>query len=764
MSEAVVETLENKEKRDSSAGVLTTILVSIVIFSGAGLLFVIQPFTARLFLPLAGGSPSLWNACMVFFQSLLLLGYTLTHLTTSHLKLRGQIVFTSILLMLPFMFLPVVSPDKGPPPDSDPTLWFLVALATTVGVPFLLLSMAAPLLQKWLSQTRLPVGKDPYFLYAASNAGSLIGLLGYPLVVEPFLSLTAQGNWFTWGYGFFSAGIISSGALCYFYRADSAQSEVDSSNPPEPQTLSEEPPRKSIPLRRALYWVLLAFIPSSMSLGVTHHLSTEIASIPLLWALPLSVYLLTYIMAFSQRFRIETAKLSKAVPVVVGIIAFAFLRHSNEPILLIVGLHLSVLFISGLLCHGLLSETRPDTANLTLFYLLLAVGGSLGGVFNALIAPFIFGSILEYPLIIALVCWIRTDEYPSQGNWKRNLAWAGPAAVMLWMLGVRYLLGDRDSFDIGQLLLRDLIPPVAVWFMMSSRAGFALSTLVILMISNFFPSAHGTVIYTQRTFFGVHRVTISPDERFVQLIHGTTIHGLQNRDPDKRMLPTSYFHPSGPIGQMFRAVREARALADDRIREVGIIGLGAGSIAAYGEQSERFTYFEIDLAVIEIAENPALFTYLKDSAAQIRNVLGDGRKTLEIEPDGLFDILIMDAFSSDSAPIHLLTREAFELYLRKMKPHGVLALNVSNRYLTMERVVAATLSDLGLVVLHQEDGDVSDEQRLEGKEISFWIVAGRDETSLGRLMRDPYWTRMKPSPSDPRWTDERATLLDMLFK
>lgn len=737
-------------KQDSKAALPVTLLVAIVIFVGSALLFVIQPFTARLFFPLAGGSPSLWNACMVFFQLLLLLGYTFTHSITNKLKLKHQVILVAILLVLPFIFLPITAPETGPPHDIDPTFWFLIALATTVGAPFLLLSTSSPLLQRWYSSTQIDRAKDPYFLYAASNSGSLVGLLGYPLFIEPLLDLNVQSAWFSRSYAVFAAGIIVSGAICYALRKpEVAQVTTDT-----------QPEKPAIPITRYFHWILLAFIPSSLSLGVTHHLSTEIASIPLLWALPLSIYLITYILAFSQRFTVKTATMSKSLALITAMIAFAMLRHANEPILIVIGLHLALLFIAGLFCHKLLSDSRPDTGNLTLFYLMLAIGGSLGGIFNALVAPFLFNSILEYPLIIALACWMRIDGKTGLKGVKKLLSYAAPVLVLLWMLAVRHFLGDRDSYDMAQLLLRDTLPLVFALYFYAAPRTYAASILVILLMANFYPSAHGRIIHSQRTFFGVHRVTISPDERFVQLIHGTTIHGLQNRDPNKRMLSTSYFHPSGPVGQVFEAIHE-RATP---IREVGILGLGAGSIAAFGREGERFTYFEIDPAVMEIALNPKLFTFMADSKAELRTVLGDGRKTLELEPDGMLDLLVMDAFSSDSAPVHLLTKEAFTLYLSKLKPDGILALNISNRYLTMESVVAANLNDLGMIVLHQEDELITDEQREEGKAVSFWIAAARNREALGSLATNPYWIKMAPDASAPRWTDQRVTLLDMLLQ
>lgn len=737
---------DNKQK--SKTALPVTLLVAIVIFIGSALLFVIQPFTARLFFSLAGGSPSLWNACMVFFQLLLLLGYTFTHCITNKLKLKHQVILVAILLALPFAFMPILAPETGPPHDIDPTLWFLIALATTVGAPFFLLSTSSPLLQRWYSSTQIEKAKDPYFLYAASNCGSLVGLLGYPLVIEPILGLNVQSAWFTRAYAIFAAGIVVSGALCYALRKPETAHKATAT----------QPKKQKISISKYFYWILLAFIPSSLSLGVTHHLSTEIASIPLLWALPLSIYLITYILAFSQRITVKTESLSKALAIITAMIAFALLRHANEPILIVIGLHLAFLFIAGLFCHKLLSDSRPDLGNLTLFYLMLAIGGSLGGIFNALIAPFLFNSILEYPLIIALVCWIRIDGKAGFKGIKKLLSHAAPALILIWMLAVRHFLGDRDSYDMTQLLLRDGLPLLFALYFYARPRTYAASILVILLMANFYPSAHGKIIHSQRTFFGVHRVTISPDKRFVQLIHGTTIHGLQNRAPSKRMLSTSYFHPSGPVGQIFEAIHQRTT----PIREVGIIGLGAGSIAAFGREGERFTYFEIDPAVIEIAMNPELFTFMADSQAELRTVLGDGRKTLELEPDGMLDLLIMDAFSSDSAPVHLLTKEAFALYLSKLKPNGILALNISNRYLTMETVVAANLNDLGMIVLHQEDELITDEQREEGKAVSFWIAAARNREALGSLATNPYWLTIPPNGSAPRWTDQRVTLLDML--
>jgi spermidine synthase len=399
---------------------------------------------------------------------------------------------------------------------------------------------------------------------------------------------------------------------------------------------------------------------------------------------------------------------------------------------------------------------------------MIALGGSLGGIFNALIAPLAFDSILEYPLLIALACYIRIDAKNNKDNKKKNSIFTSvlvPLLFGLWMIILIKILGYSDSFDIPSLLLRDILPLFLLYYLSSSTRIFAGSILVILVLANFYPSAHGEIIHASRTFFGVHRVTISPNKKFIQLIHGKTVHGLQNIANESKNLPTSYYHPSGPVGQVFTAMRKNKK----QIKEVALIGLGVGSIAAFAKPGERFTFFEIDRAVIKIATNKQLFTFLSNSKAETRIIQGDGRVSIEQEPDKTYDILILDAFSSDSVPVHLLTTEAFNLYLNKLRPDGIMLLHVSSRYFSMQNVIAATLSATksNLKIFYQEDEDINDEQRNEGKSVSAWMVAAQNQNVAGIteiLTKDRKWQQLKPDNHNKCiWTDERSSIFDVLF-
>ncbi|MBF0545426.1 MAG: fused MFS/spermidine synthase [Candidatus Riflebacteria bacterium] len=796
------------------------LLITIVSFLGACLLFFVQPFTARLFLPLAGGSPSLWNSCMLFFQTLLLLGYTFSHLCTTFLHPRRQLLAAFVVLVLPFFFFPILLPSNPPPTIQDPTLWFLLSLFSTVGTPFFALAIVSPLLQKWLSITNLPGSKDPYFLYAASNIGSLIGLLSYPLLIEPLFGVSEQSWIFSLGYKIFFLGIIIAGFLCtYIFRTSSEAASVDAVSdkglPQEifPAQLSEVaslkrdssesvspvvpsvillssetlPTVASLPAEpslsdvssgktdfpSAIKWIALAFIPSSLSMGVTHHISTEIAAIPLFWTIPLALYLITYILAFSPRAKINLEYLSRALALLLTFLGFTFLRMVNEPIILILPLHLLTFFFSALLCHRTLANLRPPSNRITTFYLLIAVGGACGGIFNTLVSPLLFNSILEYPLVLALVCWVFSEslkpgKIKENGNKKnsgfrvKKSSWplAIPALLAVWMPGITLFLGNREFMDPLLMFMRDIIPSIAAYLVSFSRPAYAFSILVLYVFSTVIPSAHGKLIWAERTFFGVHRVTISHDEKFVQLVHGTTIHGIQARNSMFSGQPSAYFHPSGPIGQVFQFLR--KKANDGKIPEVGIIGLGAGSIAAYGKKGERFSFFEIDPAVIRIAQNPKFFTFVHDSQAEIRFVVGDGRRSVQNEPVGNFNLFILDAFSSDSVPMHLLTHEAFTLYLDRIKNHGLLVFHISNKYLSMESVLSATLKDLGLFSLIQEDINIDEMQEAQGKAISTWLIAARNEEDLGSLVNDKRWRKPKIKPGQTPWTDDKGTLLDAL--
>lgn len=703
-------------------------------FLGAALLFAIEPFAARQALPLFGGSPAVWNTSVMFFQAVLVLGYLYAHVLTTRLRWRWQWAVHAALLVAA-AFAPLTFPDAVPP-ESAPVGALVWLLFRSIGLPFFALASAGPLLQRWFAATRHRAGDDPYFLYAASNAGSFLGLLAYPFLIEPLLPLGEQAAWWRGGFLLFAVLVLAAGARV---RPDAPR------RTPPPDRTSAERPR----LER-FWWLFLAFVPSSLMLGSTQYISTDLAAAPLLWVIPLGLYLLTFVAAFSRFGDRLTHLAARAWPVVLIAIAVVFLIDARGPILAIVGLHLLVLVIAGVLCHGRLRAMRPDVGRLTEFYLLVSIGGAMGGIFNGLVAPVVFNDLLEYPIAIALACFALPAA--ETGRTRRGLLFAAaPIALLVWVAVVPRLL---PSGGVRQpLLLLSAGVPAFGLFLTSVRPGlFAVCAGVVLLAASMHPDG-GTIELRDRTFFGVHTVGLDATGRFRVLSHGNTVHGVESIDPEGRGVPLAYYHRAGPAGQVF-------GLLGDAADSVGVIGLGAGSLAAYGREGQRMDFFELDPHVVRIARDERYFSFLAASPAQTRCVVGDGRLMLGAEPDASYDILVLDAFSSDAVPVHLLTVEALTLFASKLEADGVMLFHLSNRNLRLTPLVAAACDRVGLSALVRRDLRTADAQRDEGRYASEWLVASPDESILARIGRDVRWER--PVPAARPWTDNHADLVSAL--
>ncbi len=926
------------------------------IFLSASLLFLVQPMVAKMLLPLLGGSPAVWNTSMVFFQAVLLAGYLYAHLLTRRLAPARQVLVHACVLIVPLLVitalgrLPVLDPRTFTPPGSDyPALWLLGALALAVGAPFFVLSTTGPLMQRWFAATTHKQAKDPYFLYAASNIGSMLALLGYPLLMERTLKIGEQRVWFAAGFFAFVAMAIGCGIMMLRSRPSEPATRHERRHPKtrpghEAPTGPEAPP-PPIPMLTRLRWIALAAVPSSLMLGVTQHVSSDIASFPLMWVIPLALYLLTFILAFSSR-GVPVPKLSLLYFGVAGFLAMALLARMGSPVWALISAHMLGLFLGALVCHGRLAQERPDARRLTEFYLLIALGGVLGGSFNALLAPVIFNDIAEYPIAIAAACLLAAPSFgdrrpgrPAEGlpldtwvreiapfalmalawsvifvwttrdpdvesmgfrvifsvitaglaaacvwrarrrplgldlfesalylltgiTWSLILAWAtsgtvfgradywiifgtttlglgayccwrakvrpavfdalAPVAALLYVAGIAYAfrhagwaggwytgalggvaaillalrlaLPRRSEVSIvcdlgvpalvalsylmanpairqaqaptaeGQLDLgpvRYLIvcgPPAFLMLLaISRRLRFALSVAAIMALFYNYAGAVDPRLLTTRTFFGVHRVSQDALGRWRLLSHGTTRHGIQATDPDRAMIPTMYYHPSGPIGQIFKS-REN----DPTFDRVAIVGLGTGGLAAYGREGVTIDFYEIDPEVVWIAKDSGLFTYLKRTKAKFELILGDGRLMLSKAPPGTYDLIILDAFSSDSIPMHLITRQAAEMYFTKLAEGGMLVFHVSNRYLEARPVVGAIGNDMGVPTMTREDNEISDQEAAEGKLSTTWVALARRIQDFGDLANDPRWQLMRVTPDAPRWTDDYSNILPVL--
>lgn len=746
------------------------------IFCSASLLFLVQPMIGKALLPLLGGSPAVWNTCMVFFQGVLLLGYLYSHVVTKRLSVKLQALLhlglIAVAILLPLQ-VDVGVPDPVQHPSlaalyaENPAWWVVYMLAITVGVPFFVVSTSGPLLQKWFSRTDHPTAGDPYFLYAASNAGSAVGLLAYPVIVEPSLGLKAQSQ--AW-----SGGLI---AMCVLFLA-SIGMMLRRLRPEEPEVPKGLPVENgSIHWKRRGKWVLFAFVPSSLLLGATQTITTDVAAIPLLWVVPLLLYLVSFMVVFSQRIQISARTYGAWLLPASIISAGLTLANIRDPLPGIVALHLSVLTLAALMCHRVLAEDRPATSHLTEFYLMMSVGGVLGGVLNSLVAPIIFDRLLEYALVLGLVLLLRPQVRES---WSDARAWGLAIGAGALVAVIAFLVDHNIALrtDLAAWLRRVLMAGPALLIAVAAvslrrplAAGVAV--LVALVCAQYVGS-EGTPLHTARTFFGVHRVVLRPDGNFRAIIHGSTVHGLQLIPKDSaeealRLLPTTYFHPSGPLGDVFRS-----SFKREKPIKVAVAGLGAGSIAGYSalpkpdgtRAIEMMRFYEIDPEVIRIATTPALFTYLQDAKCDIAVIQGDGRLAIAASQEGPFDLIILDVFTSDAIPAHVLTLDAVKkAYLPQLAPGGVIAFNVTNNHLHLTPMLGAVAHDAGLAAMYKFDlvNPKTDVAHKLGKESSRWVVLARSRDDFRELATPTLgWHVLDPSPGVKAWTDEYSNILSVL--
>jgi hypothetical protein len=740
---------------DRLKGERLTVLFSATLFLSAALSFSVQPMIGKMVLPLLGGVPAVWNTCMVFFQSTLLLGYAYAHWSTRWVGSRYHALTHLGLMLLPAAALPITISQRmigSVPVDANPIPWLLGFLALTAGLPLLVVSATAPLLQKWFASTTHPDAGNPYFLYAASNAGSLLGLLGYPILIEPRLRL-AQQSWF-WaiGYGILVVLVLCCVMTMWRRRAPEAASDTGASNNLE----SSQP----VTWRRRLRWMLLAFVPSSLMLGVTTYITTDVAPIPLLWVLPLGLYLLTFIFVFARRPLLAPAWLGRVLCLLAVVLIIIITVEVTEPAWLIVTLHLLAFFAAAMVCHSELAKDRPPAARLTDFYLCLSVGGVMGGIMNALVAPLLFRRVWEYPLVMLLACAVRpvtpATTVPTQKPWQK-LLW--PLGIGLLMAGLILSLQNSSATPaaLGTLAIFG-VPALLTYRLVKRPHQFALSLVAMLVASSLYTASQGRILYIERDFFGVLRVTIDPQGKFHQIVQGNTVHGRQSTDPSQATEPLSYYHRTGPVGQVFEAFNAAPAAP-----RVAVIGLGAGALACYAQPEQDWTFYEIDPAVQRIAEDPRYFTYLRhSSAAKLNVVLGDARLQLQKSPERQYGLLVLDAFSSDAIPVHLLTREAVRLYLDKLADGGLIAFHISNRRLDLKPVVANLADDAGLVCLNRDDFLISTNESAQGKQASQWVVLSRKREDLGALPSDKRWQPLPARTSFGLWTDDFSNIISLL--
>ncbi|MDP1736144.1 MAG: fused MFS/spermidine synthase [Caulobacter sp.] len=748
----MTDTIDGPSEASKALATPTPPLFVVAVFTSAALVFMVQPMVAKLVLPLLGGSPAVWNTSMAFFQIALLAGYGYAHLLQKLPSVRRQItVHIAALAIAGLTVFPLnISRLMGDPSSDQPALWLFGLLSLSIGLPFAILSATAPLVQAWHARVMRGEGAaEPWSLYAASNLGSLLALLAYPVILEPLLTLQAQ-RW-TWTSGYLGfVLILASLAVLVWKRAQAQAGMVAPSAEVAPAKLTPAPTW----LTRVI-WVALAAIPSSLMLGVTAHLATDVASAPFLWVAPLALYLVTFIIAFQNKPLIKPGGALMFQAAFAAACAAVLQLFAAGAIELQIFVHLGCFFLTALVCHQALVARRPDPEHLTVFYLCMSLGGVVGGSFNAFLAPLIFSNVFEYPIVLALACLARPWGRGRPTYWQSSVLGAGLlGAGLAWVAVIQ--MGQQDLTTKAALA----VAVVAV-FLLRDRALLMFAMMVVLLFAAGKVGDRADVIRTDRSFFGVLRETrtvvsgLGGEVRM--LAHGTTLHGSQAQDPRYRCRPLVYYAPETPIGQVFITEQAMRPAL-----RIGAVGLGTGSVAAYVRPGDHLTFFEIDPLVIRISGGSGAFTYVRDCAkGKVDFVVGDARLTLDKQPEGIFDILLIDAFSSDSVPAHLLTVEALQGYLKRLKPDGVLILHLSNRNLELRApamAVAKAAGGYALLQRHNKDWDTPN--MWESSEDA--LIVGRTAAALAAYEADERWQRSDPTLARP-WTDDYTNLVGALW-
>ncbi len=754
---------------------LIVVLFALSSFIAAALLFSVQPMIGKMALPVLGGTPAVWNTCLVYFQVTLLCGYLFVHGAsrreqTERRRINGiYLCVLAILLLLGYVLQPIViEPGDGSHSSAAdyPALALLGVLGRSATLPLVMVSATAPLLQCWFALTPHPRARDPYFLYAASNCGSLLALLAYPLWLEPNLGLSLQSRTWRGGYLLLAILILVCGVAARRlsgFRADRNPADDPDASNRMGSGGADAGMRSTVTLALGLRWLVLVFIPSSWLMGVTTYLTTDMAAIPLFWTVPLAIYLLSFVLAFARTGTVVVRAAARLLPFV--ILPLVLVMSAGFVHAVWIPLHLLAFFVGSLACHGALAEARPGAHHASTFYLTIAAGGLLGGVFTAIVAPVIFNRVVEYPLAMVLACLaapglkMHLRERPLSERLK-DFVLPGVVFLLTAILATNQA-GIADSIlGVLGVMVASGLGILACVTASRRPIRFALTAASILAASSFSAGSSGRLIHAERSFFGVLRVTYDSEPNVHRLFHGTTLHGQQSLDPSSSRQPSTYFTRSGPIGQVFAALGPWLNQPGSR---VGVVGLGAGTLACYARPGQTWTFYEIDPAVSRIARDPRYFTYLRDCEATASEIIvGDARLRLREAPDHAYRLIVLDAFSSDSLPVHLVSREAIQLYRSKLAEGGLLAFNLSNRYLDLDPVMGRQAADAGLVCRIGYDTAVSAEEKRTGKQPSIWAVMAEAEQDLGSLISDSRWRRPRLRPGASAWTDDYSDLVSCL--
>lgn len=729
---------------------------ALTLLLSAFLLFLIQPMIGKMILPMLGGSPAVWNTAMMFFQTLLLAGYAYAHATARFLNIRLQAALHVALLILFIFVLPIAVPEGWiPPATENPSIWQLGLMAVMAGGPFFVLSGSAPMLQHWFAHGSHKDAQNPYFLYAASNFGSMSALIAYPFFIEPALQVGEQSMLWAQGYGVLILLTVLAAAVVGRQKTSVPAADSASADAPD--------------WRKKGMWVLLAFVPSSLMLGVTTYITTDLASVPLLWILPLALYVSTFIIAFSRKPLIGTEK-TYYFQGLLFIMLLSFLAvMADLSKLVMIAAHLLLFFFTALMCHHELAATRPHPRHLTQFYLLLSLGGALGGVFNALIAPVIFLVPFEYGLVLAVGCFLRETTVPEKslaaawGRFKSGLKdkdkdFLNSSGLTFVIVIFFAAVASLFLVNFGSLRIILLFVFLTVLtIVMEKRWVFGMCAAIILALHppGFYWGSKlaDSILHRDRNFFGMIRVADAERQGVRVLLHGTTIHGTQAIAAQHKLLRLSYYAENSGITEAFAMAEK------DGPQTIAVLGLGIGVAACFTHEGRKFEFFEIDPAVVEVAENKQFFTYLSDCGSPYEIVLGDARLRMTEQPGGKYGIIVMDAFSSDSIPIHLITREALELYKHKIEQGGMIVVNISNRYMDLRPVLANAAAALGLSAYNKysDGGHIED---LPYHQADFVVLT--ENPAYIEQMEKADWRKLEPYDDFRMWTDQYSNIVSVL--
>jgi SAM-dependent methyltransferase len=723
-----------------------TPLFGATIFASAALVFMVEPMIAKMILPQLGGSPAVWNTCMAFFQTALLAGYLYAHLLQRLRSVTAQVVVHLCLLGVAALALPIaVTHAFGPPPVGAPVLWLLRVLVVSIGAPFALLSATAPLLQTWYARAARGDSQaaNPYVLYAASNLGSMLALLAYPTFVEPLLAVHVQTLAWTFVYCVFGALMAGVGVLVWREA------------PPVPMPARMSAADTATPTwRERILWLLLAAAPSSLMLGATTYISNDVASVPFFLVIPLALYLLTFIISFQAEPLISRERALLWQTVFVAMAAGLICVNTTSLIAHLLT-YTGAFFFSALVCHQRLATRKPAVRHLTEFYLLLSLGGVLGGMFNAFLAPVIFSRVVEFPLVLVLTVLARPRLFATFSPRLAALAVAGIAIAV----AIAFVPNAPEWRFLPVVLA--IMGAVIAGIVSSRRLLFAAVAGTLCAVAILVPPDKYANLLTARSFFGVHRVTLGFEPalggELHLLFHGTTIHGAQPQVAAQHCRTTTYYATSTPIGQTY-----ANVLSRHPSARIGVVGLGVGTVAAYTRAGDTMRFFEIDPEVERIARDPRYFTYLSGCAkGAVDVVLGDARLTLAREAPASYDLLQLDAFSADNVPTHLLTVEAFRLYLRTLKPDGVILLHLTNRNLSLEAPAAAAAKEAGAFALMQNFVPPATAPLIAAAPTQAMLVA-KSPAALAAFTHDKRW-RPARDRGVRAWSDDYTNVIGALI-